>query len=173
MEHAVGGMVRVPRVDCIGISASGKASPRRHHGTYRPAVGYRPRRPRRCSSRGDKDGQADEGEEGGQAQKADVLQLRDDGSPLSGIVRLLRRMPALGRRARTLDALLQRGVPTRALARGAQGRVPVRAQRVRRFCCISFYLCSCSARVLPFFAARGRRPVIVVGRLIDGELSWC
>ena len=46
---------------------------------------------------------------------------------LSDIVRLLWGLPGLGRRARRLDAILQRGVPARALARGAQGRVPVRA----------------------------------------------
>ena len=53
-----------------------------------------------------------------------------DGSSLSETVRvtvrLLRGLPGLGRPARRLDAILQRGVPARALARGAQGRVPVR-----------------------------------------------
>ena len=52
---------------------------------------------------------------------------RDDGSPLSGIVRPLRGLPARGRRAHRPPAVLQRGVPARALGRGAQGRVPVRA----------------------------------------------
>ena len=50
-----------------------------------------------------------------------------DGSSLSEIVRLLWGLPGLGRRARRLVAILQRGVPARALGRGAQGRVPVHA----------------------------------------------
>ena len=58
---------------------------------------------------------------------------RDDGSPLSGIVRLLRGLPARGRRAHRPPAVLQRGVPARALARGARAQVPVRTRKNNSF----------------------------------------
>ena len=57
----------------------------------------------------------------GMVKKEDVDKYQENLS-------LLLRLPAHGRRAVTLGPVLQRGMPARALARGARGRMPVRAR---------------------------------------------
>ena len=63
-----------------------------------------------------------------QRKKKDVYDVRQNRPELFASVRLLRRLPAFGRPARRPPAVLQRGVSTVSLARGAHARVPARGR---------------------------------------------